>query len=480
MVNELSKSLLVNTLWSFIGRFGYLAVALISNIILVRLLTPEDFGQIAIVMFFIAIASVIVESGLSGALIRKKNVKDIDYSTVFVFNMLISLMLIGLFGCLSTPIALFYDNPEIRYILIVSSLILIINGFRVTQNTKLIRDLKFKIKAFYEFISILIGSSIGIILAYNEFGVWAIVISQLITALTLTCIFWIFVEPIKSIKFSFNSFKNIYKFGINTTLASLLNTIFDNIYQLILGKYFSISQSGYFYQAKKLQDIPNGILEKSISSVIYSTLSKLQSNPKEFNKLYFNVVRLSTVIVSLIFMLVFYYADFIIIILYGNTWIDSALYLKLLVIASFFYIQENLNRIIFKVFNKTEKILQLEVLKKIIQSLTIGYALYVESIEFLLYGFILTNIVSFILNYYIARCIQKAFSLRDLLNTVMIIVSTVIIVFSCDSLSKNMGYNRLYNLPLIFLTYFYLLYLLNIFKLKEELNNVYKLFRKSK
>lgn len=480
MVNELSRSLLVNTLWSFIGRFGYLTVALIANIILVRLLTPEDFGQIAIVMFFIAIASVIVESGLSGALIRMVDVKEIDYSTVFVFNMLISVILIGLLSYLSTPIALFYDNPELKYILIVSSSILVINGLRITQNTKLIKDLKFKVKAFYEFISILIGSSIGIILAYKEFGVWSIVISQLVTAITLTCIFWIFVEPIKSTKFSFNSFKSVYKFGINTTLASLLNTIFDNIYQLILGKYFSISQSGYFYQAKKLQDIPNGVLEKSISSVVYSTLSKLQDNPKEFNRLYFNVVRLSTVIIAFIFMLVFYYAEFIITILYGRDWLESALYLKLLVIASFFYLQESLNRIIFKIFNKTEKILQLEILKKLIQSLTIFYGVYMESIEILLYGFILTSLISFIFNYYIARCIQKAFSLRDFLNTIMIIFVTVIIIFICDLLNKNMEYNILYNLPLIVLLYFYLLQLLNIFRLKDELSSVYKLFRGGK
>src|SRR5699024_6639050 len=145
------------------------------------------------------------------------------------------------------------------------------------------------------------------------------------------------------------------------------------------------------------------------SGVIFSTLSKLQNSPKEFNEIYQNVVRVFSVIVALISIIIIYYSEVIILILYGERWMDSAYYMQLLVIGSFFYVQEMFNRNIFKIFDQTEKILQLEVFKKAVQSCTIVYGLWTMSIENLLFGFILTNVISFIVNYYIARKVQSYF-----------------------------------------------------------------------
>lgn len=481
MSDGLSKSLLINTLWSFIGRFGYLAVALVSNIILVRLLSPKEFGQLGIIMFFIILATVLVESGLSGALIRKEDVTEIDYSTVFIFNLIISIILFFLLTFLSGFIADFYNDPELKFILIASSFIIIINALRITQNTKLIKTLQFKIKAFYEFISILLGSIVAIFLAFKGAGIWSLVVCQLLTALTLTCIFWFFVGPIKSIKFSINSFKNLYKFGVNTTLASLLNTTFDNIYQLILAKYFSIAQAGYFYQAKKLQDIPTGVLETTMSSVVYASLSKIQKEPEKFNNLYYNTVRIFTVLIAFIFMVIFYYSDFIIYILYGESWVESAIYLKLLVIASFFYLQEIFNRIIFKIFNKTEKILQLEFVKKIIQSFTIFYGLYTFSIKNLLYGFILTSIISFLLNYYAARKVQNSFSINDFMNIFKVVIISILVVIICNILYLNLNLFNLHEIfliPFFILFYFIFLNFFGVISLVKDFKSIYYLIVK--
>lgn len=483
MSDGLSRSLLINTIWSFIGKFGYLAVGLASNIILVRLLSPKEFGQVGIMMFFIIVATVLVESGLSGALIRKQNASEVDYSTIFIFNLIVSLILMMTLIATSGLIAEFYNDQELKNVLIASSFVLLINALRVTQSTKLIKDLQFKIKAVYEFIAILIGSFIAILLALNGAGVWSLVALQLSTAIVLTVLLWFFVGPLRSYKFSFESFKQFYKFGINTTLASLLNTAFDNIYQLILGKYFSISQTGYFYQAKKLQEMPTGILQSIMSGVVYSTLSKLQGDPIKFNDLYQNTVRIFTIIVALICMLIFYYSDFVVSVLYGEQWSASVMYLKLLTIASFFYLQEMFNRNIFKIFDKTEKILQLEIFKKIIQSCTIFYGVWVMSVEALLYGFILVSIISFFVNYYSARKVQGFFRWKDFIEIIKIALVAIIVILFIDFITYRYdfkGIETLWMLPIMIVLYIFILHFFNVINFGKDLKRFSLLLSRGK
>ena len=369
--NQINRSLLLNTLWSFGGRFGYLAVGLITNIILVRLLSPREFGQVSIVMFFIVISTILIESGLSGALVRKQNTTEVDYSTVFIFNLAISIVLmLGLLGS-AEYIASFYKDSELIHLLRLSSIVLIVNALRMTQSVKLVKSLKFKVKSFYEIIAIIVGSIIAIYSAKQGAGALSLVILQLSTAITLTGLLWFYVGPMKSYNFSLESFKQVYKFGINTTLASLLNKAFDNSYQLILAKYFAISQAGYFYQAKKLQEMPIGVIQGSVLGVVYATLSKLQNDRKKFQELYFNIVKVFTVVVGFICIIIFYYSELIVRILYGKEWLTSASYLQLLILASFFYLQEMFNRILFKIFDRTDLILKLEFFKKLLITITI-------------------------------------------------------------------------------------------------------------
>lgn len=462
--------MLVNTIWSFVGRFGYLIINLFANIVLARILGPEVFGQMAIILFFITIASVITESGLSGALVRAENVRESDYSTVFIFNFFISLILFVLIILGSSLISKFYDIMNLRDLIIVSCSVIIINAFKITQTTKLIRDMKFKKKYMYEFISISIASLVGVFLALNDWGIWSLVVMQIMNSLILTVILWIALGRLKIYSFDFVYFKSIYKFGVNTTLASIINTGFDNIYQLILAKYFSISQTGLYYQGKKLQEIPVGILQSTVLNVVYSGLSKIKNDPKSFNELYTTVVRLFTVLLSIMCVFIYLYADTIILNLYGDAWVGSIVYLKLLIIAGFFYLQEMLNRLIFKIFDKTEKILQLEIIKKIIQSITIVYGIWHMDILYLLYGFVLTSILSFFINYYYARKIQDYFSYNDLKYILLNIILSVFLVFIFNSIKTFFDLNQfvlILLIPIVFLVYFFGLLFLRVLEIKD-------------
>lgn len=474
---KLYKELLINSLWSVGGRFGYIIIGLISNLILVRFLEPKEFGQMAIIMFFIIVASVLSDSGLGGALIRKKEVSEIDYSTIFVFNFIVSLIIMFIFIGISGWVSQYYKDSDLKYLLIIASLVLIINALKVTQATKLIKDMRFKEKALYEFISIVIGASVAIFLAIKNFGVWALVGLQLVTALSLTIILWITIEPITSIRFSQKSFKEFFGFGINTTLASLLNTIFNNIYQLVIGKYFSILQVGYYYQARQLQEIPIGIVQSTVMNVIYAGLSKY-TNKYEFDSYYQNTIKIFSIATGLIFILLYIYADVLVTILYGNKWISVVGYLKILALVGYFSLHEMFNRTIFKIFNRTEKILQLEVLKKIIQSITIVYGLLLQDIEVLLIGLLLTNIISYFLNCYYSKKIQGLFNYQDLKVSLIVLLISFFVIFIFGEIIVLCNVSQIYKialLPFILLLYILLIFFSKLLKV-EDFKKIKNLF----
>lgn len=481
MINDnLNRGLVFNTLWSFLGRFGYLSIALISNIILVRLLSPEEFGKASIVLFFVVMSNILTESGLSGALVRKQDTTAIDYSTVFIFNLGISAVLMFCLYISAEYIAEFYNDISLIPLIKLSSLILLINAFRITQYVRLLKELRFKAKSLYEVISIIIGSIIAILFALNGAGASALIWLQICSALTLTLILWISVGPLSSFKFSKDSFKEVYKFGINTTLASLINKAFDNSYQLILAKYFALSQSGYFYQAKKLQEMPVSIIQSSVSGVVFATLSRLQDSPDEFNKLYINIVRVLTLAIGILCLLIFFYAELIVNILYGPEWLISASYLKLLIVASFFSLQEFFNRILFKIFNRTDIILKLEIAKKVLLSTTIIYGISTLSIKNLLYGFILVSIISFLINYFIARIVYRGNEWSELKIILKVVVSLVLTLIINIYLMKHYEIYELYSLfllPSILGIYLAINHFFKVIHLKKDILNILKLIK---
>ena len=175
-----------------IGQLGYISITLATNVILARVLSPYIFGQIGIVMFFIILSNVLVEGGMGGALIRKVEVKNIDYSTVFIFNLFVSIILFVAITFASEYIAESYGDISLKKILIVAALILIINAFQLVHNIKLTRELKFKKKALYNLCAIFFASIIGILLAFNGFGVWSFVLIQLLNSIFISILYWVF------------------------------------------------------------------------------------------------------------------------------------------------------------------------------------------------------------------------------------------------------------------------------------------------
>tara|TARA_R110002049_G_scaffold261136_2_gene437239 strand:+ start:827 stop:2278 length:1452 start_codon:yes stop_codon:yes gene_type:complete len=477
------RDIVHGTLWSLVGQVGYMAIALISNIILARILSPHEFGQVGIVMFFIITGKVITESGLSGALIRKKYTSEADYSTVFIFNLITAAVLVILLISTSGLIADFYKDSALRNIIIVSSIVLIINAFQISHTAKLIHQLKFKKKGIYQFLSILISAIIAIILALNGYGVWSIVTMQILTALFLTILLWTFEDKVSFYGFSKESFKELYKFGVNTTLASVMNSFFDNIYQLILGKYFAISQTGLFYQAKKLQEVPGQIINSVVNGPVFSSLSKIQNDQQFFMQFYKRIATLYTVFIGAICVFIYYYAENLILLLYGKQWIGATFFLKILSMATFFYLQEMINRLIFKIFNRTEKILYLELIKKSIQAITIVVGIYFKDMGWLLYGFLLTSVISYVMNLLLTKRLLNDNSWYELivvLKIIFISLLTVGIGLKVQVAFHLEGYSSFLLLPLLSLAFIVGVKMFNVSNILNDLKMVRSLMKLEK
>ncbi|HHX70549.1 MAG TPA: lipopolysaccharide biosynthesis protein [Gallicola sp.] len=474
-MSKLKKALIRGTIWSTLGQLSSLLITLGTNIWLARLLSPEEFGQLGIIMFFIMIANVLTESGLGGALVRKKKATRSDYSTVFVTNLIFSVFCYLLLIIGSGAIANFYEDAIIKDLLIVAGLVLIINSFQLTQNAKLISELKFKEKSIYRFIAVVISSSIGVYLAYSGFGVWSLIAIQLIAAGVNTILLWMFEGFFMRFYFSKASFKELYSFGINTTLASILNKAFDNIYQLILGKYFSISETGYFYQAKRLQDVPGGVINMLSQSVVFSSLAKLQDDKIAFTKVYNKITLYFIIMLGFISSFIYVYAEQIILLLYGSEWVGAIFYMKLLTIGSFFFIQEQINRVIFKVFNQTRKILYLEYVKKTIQSISIVIGVIYLSLQVLIIGFVITNIIGYLINFYYSRKVignVSIYELKTLFKIICLSVVVVIIVILFGEMFNLQKNYFLYTIPLLIGSYLIGLKMLKIINIKTEFKKI--------
>ncbi|MEN5058258.1 lipopolysaccharide biosynthesis protein [Sphingobacterium kitahiroshimense] len=465
----LKKEILKGSFWSIFGQLSSLLIVFFANILLARLLSPTEFGQIGVIMFFLTIMSVLSESGLGGALVRNKKASLVDYSTVFITNLVISIFIFIIIVLFSGSIADYYDDDELKYLLIVSSTIVLINAFQISQNAKLVSELRFKQKYTYKFVGTLISSLVGVILAYKNFGVWSLVIMNVLNALIFTILLFVFEGAYLSFYFSKDAFKKMGAFGINTTLSSLINSIFDNIYQLALAKYFSLGQTGNYYQAKRLQDVPGGILNVVTQGVLFSSLAKYQDNKTEFFRLYDKISSYFAMLLGIATVLFVVYANSIVLILLGKQWGGAVFYLQLLSVASFFYMQESFNRIVFKVFDKTRYILYLDLFKKIIQSVTIILGIYYLNLEILLYGIIFSSVVGYISNVLVLKNVLGLKNYTELfvvLKIVLVVTFTIFLGIYCLNTFAIPDFYQLLTVPILALIYLCLLIISKTIEMK--------------
>lgn len=369
MDNNLKQKTKSGLKWSAIERLATQLIQLIIMLILARMLGPTSIGLVGMLAIFIAIAQVLVDSGFSNALIRKEDTTQIDYSTAFYFNIVISLLCYLALFLSATHIAEFYQQPLLSDLLKYLGLVVIINGLSLIQKTKLTSLMDFKTQAKCSLSSVCLSSIVAIYLAFNSFGPWALVWQAITFSLANTILLNYFCKWLPALVFSKESFKYLFSFGSKLLVSSLLETIFNNIYQIIIGKIFTAKQVGLYTQANTLSYIPASSLTQIIQRVTYPMLSQIQSKKQQFEETYVLTLKLASCIVFPIILGISIIAKPLVLILLGNNWEPTAELLSLLCIGYMLYPIHAINLNLLQVKARTDLFLKLEIIKKLIITL---------------------------------------------------------------------------------------------------------------
>ena len=336
MEENLKRKTIVSTAWASIQQFGRLGISFVSNIVLARLLMPEDYGTIGMLAIFIAVATVFVDSGLGNALIQKKNASEEDYSTIFFFNIGVSLLLYIVLYLAAPYVARFFNMEILSGMLRIYGLVLIINSFSIIQNARLRKQLNFKPLTISTLTSALVSTAIGICLAYNGFGVWSLVALSLMEAIVRSSMLWIQCKWIPKLQFNINSLKQLFGFGGYLLANSLLYTFRRNFLSVVLGKLYTARDLGMYTQAKKLEDIPVTGISTIIEQVSFPVFSKLQDDADRFRQMQRkSLIMLGFLCIPLMF-LIMVIAEPVIVVLYTDKWIEATSYLQVLCFTGIF------------------------------------------------------------------------------------------------------------------------------------------------
>lgn len=337
------KRIISGTLWAASEKLASMGLQFLTNLILARLLVPSDFGCIGMLAIFIAVSQTIVDGGFGSALIQKKKPTQLDYSTIFYWNLFFSMGLYAILFVWAPFIALFYEMPVLTDVLRLLGGILIINALGVVQINRLRKQLAFRLIAIINIVSYLVAAIVAVLMAINGAGVWSLVILQLLYSLFSVMLFWVYTRWYPSLCFSWESLQGLFRYGGFLLFANILQEICKNLQGLIIGRKFSSSELGLYTQAKKLGDVTYYTLPNIIVQVMFPVFSQMQSDLDALR----NVLRLNARIISFIvfplmilFMLT---ASFIINFLYGEKWIASASYFQILCVGGLFVCLQNIN-----------------------------------------------------------------------------------------------------------------------------------------
>ena len=394
---SLKKKATKGIVWSTIDRFSALGVQFVVSIIMARLLTPTDYGLIGMLGIFLAVANSLIDSGFSQALIQKQNRTDIDNSTVLYFNIIVGIVLYFLLFLLAPIIASFYKEPLLTPLTRVIGLSLIINSFSVVQKALFTIRVDFKTQTKASLSASIVSGIIGIIAAYKGAGVWALVIQQLISYTLNVILLWIYGNWKPLLVFSKDSFRSLFSYGSKLLLSSLINTLWTNIYSIVIGKVFSAASLGYYSRAYSFSELPSSSLTSVMQRVTFPIMCEVQDDRERFVSIFRRFMRISAYIIFPIMMFIAGVSKPMIIVLLGERWTYSATLLTIICFAAMLYPIHAINLNPISALGRSDLFLKLEIYKKILGILvlliTIPFGL-----EIVCYGSVISSILMLFLN----------------------------------------------------------------------------------
>ncbi|MEZ9835249.1 lipopolysaccharide biosynthesis protein [Vibrio breoganii] len=412
-------------IWSALDSFGSKALGLVISLVLANLLGPSVYGLIAMLTIFIAIAQVFVNSGFSSALIRKVNRSEKDYATTFYFSVVVASFCYLILFLSAPSISRFYGESDLISLVRIISLTIIIETFAIIPRTKLSVTLDFKKQAKANLIALLFSGAVGLTLAFNGYGVWALVFQQ-ITNATVSVIMFNLLSPWKPVeKFCKKAFVELFDFGSKLLASSLLDTVYNNIYGLIIGKTFSAGQLGIFNQAKTLSHMPAMTITGVIQKVTYPMFSTMQNDATRLDEAYLRTLRIAMMVVGPVMFGLCITSAQLINLLLGEKWQDSAPLISILSMAFVLYPIHAINLNILQVKGRSDYFLKIEIIKKI--NITIMLFLTVPlGVKAMCVGMVVTSYIAVVLNTYYTAKLSSISQYKQMLALLPILIITMV------------------------------------------------------
>jgi O-antigen/teichoic acid export membrane protein len=427
--------------WSAIERLATQIIQLIVMLYLARLLGPEAFGLVGMLAVFIAISQTFVDSGFSSALIRNTERTEKDFSTTFYFNIGVGMFCYSILFFTAPYIALFYEQTKLIDLLRVLGLTVTINSFAIVQRAKLTINMDFKTQAKASLISVFISCGIGIYLAYAGCGVWALIGQTLSNAVCNVVLLNMYLKWLPTTGFSKSSFNYLFGFGSKLLAAGLLDTVFKNIYQIIIGKQFSADQVGLFSQANQLASVPAITLTSVIQRVTFPMLSNIQNDVEIFDKTYLLTLRMAAVVVFPLMAGLGLTATPLINIILGEKWLPASELLVIISMAFMLYPIHAINLNLLQVKGRSDIFLKLEVIKKTLL-VCILFITVPLGIKAMCIGMVIQTYIAFFINSFYTGQFSKLNTGKQLKALLPIWIG----VFACAVVTHGVNFVIGYNI----------------------------------
>lgn len=395
--NTLKKNTLGGFIWRFAERCGAQGVQFVVSIILARLLMPEAFGTISLMMVFINILSVFIDSGMGSALIQKKDADDLDFSTVFYFNLFMcSFMYLILFLC-APLIAEFYNNSELTLLVRVIGLSLLFSGVKSIQQAYVFKNMLFKNFFFSTLIGTVISAVVGITVAYKGYGVWALIFQNLTNNVIDMIIIWCLVKWRPKWMFSFERLKGLFSYGWKLLASALLDTGYNQLRALIIGKVYSTADLAYYTKANNFPSIIITNVNSSIDSVLLPSMSSVQDSVESVKGMTRRAMKTSIYVMAPLLMGLAACGQSVISILLTDKWLPSYPFMVIFCITYVFYPVHTANLNAIKALGRSDLFLKLEIIKKVV-GITAILITFKISVMAMAYSLLVTSVLSQIIN----------------------------------------------------------------------------------
>ncbi|MDX6181903.1 lipopolysaccharide biosynthesis protein [Flavobacterium sp. Fl-77] len=479
MYNNSLKSIAAKGIfWSAVDKFAVQIGQFVVSIILARILLPEDFGLIGMLAIFMALSQTFVESGLGVGLIQQQDRKEIDFSTVFLFNLVVS----GFFYLLlffSAPyISVFFNQPQLIDLIRVLGLGLFFNAIAIVQKTKLTIAFDFKSIAKSNVIAVVVGGLFGVVGAVKGYGVWALVIQSLTGTLASSLSLWFLASWSPSISFSKKSFNSLFGFGSKILMAGLYAQLLNNVYNICLGRFYPTASLGYYTRAKSFADLSAGTIVSVIQQATFPVLASVQNDKEKLVSIYKRMIRMSAFLIIPLMTLIALLAKPIIIVLLTEKWVSLIPLLQWMVFARIFLPMSAINMNLLNAVGRSDLFLKVDLSKLplTIVAMIITIPLGVKAI---IIGHVITSALSFVINAYLPGKLYGYGAVSQLKDMLPIFAATSVmaaVVFVLLSFTTDVMFQLFLGIIVGLMTYIFLCWLLKL----VELTEVWELFLKWK